>query len=356
MKGDRVKQGRFCLRRPPAIVLALLLWPWSGCADKDTKPRRAEQARGAEQTGIVIDQQARSVSVPAKVAEQQVYKQLKGAIEYVLVAKGGKEYETVFVTNHSAEEICQAMGRIGLRAGRPGGRELPPRGMPAELFVEYHVGEKTVRRPLDEFVLRVRAEPPPGPSTPASGPEKPPPVEPARPLKAAAWPFTGSQKTVDPETNKEMLQASLTQSIIGLHYSDASSLFQNPRPECRRENIYRANVAALPKPGTPVRIIFLRPAAKAPAGTRRVHVLVGGRLQNVGFATYVQGQARRLKLTGFVRNLPGERVEAVIEGPAEAVAEILDKMRRGRLGARAENFAATDEPPEGDFKGFEVWH
>lgn len=337
MKGDRVKQGRFHLRRLPAIVLALLVWPWPGCAEKAAKPRRGEQAGSAEQTGIVIDEQARTVSVPAKVADQQVYKQLKGAIEYVLVGKGGKEYESVFVTNHSAEEICQAMGRIGLRAGRPGGRELPPRGMPAELLVEYQVGEKAVRRPLDEFVLRISAEP-------------------ARPLEPAAWPFTGSAKTVDPETGKEMLQASLTQSIIGLHYSDASSLFQNPRPECRRENIYRANVAGLPKPGTPVRIVFARPAAEAPAGTRRVHVLVGGRLQNVGFATYVQGQARRLKLTGFVRNLPGERVEAVIEGPGEAVAEMLDKMRRGRLGARADDFAADDEPPEGDFKEFEVWH
>ncbi|MGH9362623.1 MAG: acylphosphatase, partial [Thermoanaerobaculia bacterium] len=47
-----------------------------------------------------------------------------------------------------------------------------------------------------------------------------------------------------------------------------------------------------------------------PPGTRRVHLFIGGRVQGVGFRAYTEGEARRLKLEGFVKNLPDGRVEA----------------------------------------------
>ena len=325
-------------------VLAALLTASAGCSEGP--------ADGAPE-GIVVDAKARTVALPAAVAKQGTYRELKGAIEYVLVGKGGKVYETAFVTDSPVEEIHQALLEIGLRPGEPGEGGRPPRGMPIHLFVEYHSHGKQVRRRLDEFVLRVRA---PAGTKPAPAGTKPAPAEPLAPLEPAAWLFTGSSSMLDPGSGELMLAASLTESIIGLHWSDRSVLLANPRPESRRENIYRANLAALPPPGTAVRIVFRRLRGKVAEGTRRVHVLAGGRLRGVGYTTFIAGRARRLEVNGFIRELLDGRVEAVVEGPGEAVAELLAKMRQGPLGAVVEDFQATEEQPEGDFQTFQSWH
>lgn len=70
-----------------------------------------------------------------------------------------------------------------------------------------------------------------------------------------------------------------------------------------------------------------RPASN-PDG-RRVHVFVSGRVQGVGFRFFTETAARNLGLTGWVRNLSDGRVEAVIEGPSDKVAALLDQMRKG---------------------------
>ncbi len=331
-------------RRVNRPRVALTVWLWLGAAPLAAAPAScSKHAPPTEKPkGIIVDAAARTVAVPAEVARQETYKQLKGAIEYALVGKGGKVYETVFVTEHSAEEIQQALLAIGLRPGAPTDGQSPPRGMPLRLFVESPGGGKAARRPLEEFILRVRrSEDPPG--------------ETAEPLEPCDWPFAGSSLTRDPQTDQPALQASLTESIIGLHWSDRSPLLANPRPESRQENIYRANVSALPPAGAAVRIIFQRPGREVPAGTRRAHVTVSGRLQPAGFAAFTEAQARRLGLAGFVRNLADGRVEAVIEGPDPGVGELLEKMRRGPVAARVESLQAEDEPPAGDFRSFETW-
>jgi len=337
---SRLASGWWC-----AWAASLALAAATGCSDKP-KP----QAEPADT--LRVDEKAGTVALPAVVAKQQTYKVLKGAIEYLLVGKGGKQYETVFVTEVRPDEIVRALARIGLRPGMPAEEDLPPRGQPVEMFVEYRSGEKTIRRPLDECVLRVQRAGP----TARTQPRSPAPAESATPLRPAAWPFTGSKETLDPETNRRILQAALTQSIIGLHYSDASALFQNPRPECRRENIYRANAEALPAAGTGVRILFRPVRRRVPERTRRAHVRIGGRVQGVGFLTFTAGQARRLKLTGFVRALPDRQVETVVEGPADGVRELLVKLRRGPRAARVESFQAEEETPLGDFDTFEIWY
>lgn len=49
---------------------------------------------------------------------------------------------------------------------------------------------------------------------------------------------------------------------------------------------------------------------------KRVHVLVRGVVQGVGFRAFVRRHARKLGVKGFVKNLPdGFTVEIVAEGP-----------------------------------------
>jgi acylphosphatase len=85
---------------------------------------------------------------------------------------------------------------------------------------------------------------------------------------------------------------------------------------------------------------------------RRVHVFVSGQVQGVGFRFFTEAAAGKLGLTGWVRNLPDGRVEAVIEGPPDKLAALLDQMRKGPEHAKVDDLQVKDEPPTGEFHNF----
>ena len=82
-------------------------------------------------------------------------------------------------------------------------------------------------------------------------------------------------------------------------------------------------------------------------GQKSVHVLIGGRVQGVGFRAWTERRARSLGLAGWVRNLPDGDVEAVFSGPAEAVDAMLAACREGPRGARVTKVEVVgNAPPE----------
>jgi acylphosphatase len=95
------------------------------------------------------------------------------------------------------------------------------------------------------------------------------------------------------------------------------------------------------------------PTGSAEPGIVRVRVFVDGRVQGVGFRANAAREAMRQGVSGWARNLPDGRVEAVYEGPREAVEEMLAWTRRGPLGARVTDMAIHDEEPRGE-RGFSV--
>jgi acylphosphatase len=54
-----------------------------------------------------------------------------------------------------------------------------------------------------------------------------------------------------------------------------------------------------------------------------------------------------LGLAGWIRNVPDGSVEAVFEGPQDAVESMLRWCERGPAGARVDSVDVTWKPPEG---------
>ena len=70
---------------------------------------------------------------------------------------------------------------------------------------------------------------------------------------------------------------------------------------------------------------------------KRIHLIVHGRVQGVGFRFFVTREARSLGLDGTVRNRPDGTVEIEAEGMPGALAQLVTVVRRGPAGARVEH-------------------
>ena len=64
--------------------------------------------------------------------------------------------------------------------------------------------------------------------------------------------------------------------------------------------------------------------------TVRVHALVSGHVQGVGYRWFVRGLAAAAGLSGWARNLPDGRVEVELEGPADAVRDAVAALQGPR--------------------------
>lgn len=85
----------------------------------------------------------------------------------------------------------------------------------------------------------------------------------------------------------------------------------------------------------------------------RAHVFVSGRVQGVTYRATTRREATERGVDGWVRNLDDGRVEAVFEGPADAVDGMLEYCHEGPARARVDDVTVEHEPPEG-IDGFEI--
>ena len=82
------------------------------------------------------------------------------------------------------------------------------------------------------------------------------------------------------------------------------------------------------------------------------HLLVRGHVQGVGYRNYIAYKAGVLGILGWVRNRSDGSVEAVVQGTAEAVAEIIRCAERGPRAARVDRVEVADAT--GEFQDFIV--
>ncbi len=85
----------------------------------------------------------------------------------------------------------------------------------------------------------------------------------------------------------------------------------------------------------------------------RKRVVVSGRVQGVYFRGATQAFAKSEDLAGWVRNLPDGCVEAVFEGPRDAVERAIAFCRTGPRSAQVDRIDVWEQPNE-DLRGFHV--
>jgi acylphosphatase len=86
----------------------------------------------------------------------------------------------------------------------------------------------------------------------------------------------------------------------------------------------------------------------------RGHVFVSGRVQGVNFRYSTLRQAEADGITGWVRNFPDGRVEAVFEGEESKVLRMVQWCHKGPPRARVDLVDLEWLAYSGEFESFEV--
>ena len=87
---------------------------------------------------------------------------------------------------------------------------------------------------------------------------------------------------------------------------------------------------------------------------RRVHILVCGIVQGVFFRYSTQQQAKKLCLTGWVRNIYDGRVEIVAEGDEVNILELVKWSKHGPSHACVKNVEILWEKNQNEFSDFSI--
>lgn len=87
---------------------------------------------------------------------------------------------------------------------------------------------------------------------------------------------------------------------------------------------------------------------------RRLHAVVHGMVQGVGFRVACARKAIDLKLSGWVRNMSDGTVETTAEGPLPALNRYLLFLHEGPPAASVTKVDSLWQEPTGEFSNFRV--
>lgn len=281
---------------------------------------------------VLPDQKRIEVSGEAS-RELGRYEQLKGAIEYLACAEGGKTYESIIILHCKPTEFYEALIEIGLKPGSPAyyddsAKHVLPEGDKVRIFVEWEDPEgKLARFRAEDLIYNKKT---------------------GKHMEHVNWIFAGSQFMEDPATEEQVLQAELTGSIVSTHHGDQTVILQNPLLEAVDESLYSVNSKLAPEAGTQVKFIV------DGSPLVQLYVLISGKVQGVGFRYFTKQTADQMNVYGYVKNLPNGKVEAVLEGPEADVSKVLEKLRVGPGAANVTDVKTEKREFTGKYKDFEI--
>jgi acylphosphatase len=86
----------------------------------------------------------------------------------------------------------------------------------------------------------------------------------------------------------------------------------------------------------------------------RLHAIVEGRVQGVGFRYFVLETAEALGVTGWVRNRWDDTVEVMAEGERPRLEKLLSALQRGPRSAFVSKVDVDWLPATGEFRRFGI--
>lgn len=89
-------------------------------------------------------------------------------------------------------------------------------------------------------------------------------------------------------------------------------------------------------------------------GKIRIHILVDGTVHGVSFRSSTRKEALKNQVTGWVKNLPDGKVEALLEGDEKRVWRLIEWCRRGPVRAQVKHVIITQECFTGEFNEFSI--
>jgi acylphosphatase len=88
-------------------------------------------------------------------------------------------------------------------------------------------------------------------------------------------------------------------------------------------------------------------------GIKRIHLIVHGRVQGVGFRFFAATVATQYNIRGFVRNCMNGTVEIDAEGTGERLKSFLGEIRRGPSYGHVDHVEETTLPAKG-YSSFDI--
>lgn len=88
--------------------------------------------------------------------------------------------------------------------------------------------------------------------------------------------------------------------------------------------------------------------------TKRVILIIHGRVQGVFFRDTTRRKARKLGLTGWVANQDDGTVKVVAEGEEEKLKDFIKWCYNGPIIARVDRVDIEWQEASGEFEGFEI--
>lgn len=87
---------------------------------------------------------------------------------------------------------------------------------------------------------------------------------------------------------------------------------------------------------------------------KRIHLIISGDVQGVGYRSWARRSALKRGLTGWVKNRPDRTVELVAEGKQQSLEDFIEECRKGPEVAWVERIDSTWKPATGEYVAFQV--
>lgn len=198
--------------------------------------------------GFVFDRKDAAGRRTTGVAVPGIILVTKGMVELFGCGAGGKEHETVMRLECDVQSLDMALTSAGFRRGKlPSKSDVNEAGQGSRVVILIQwtgPDGKPVTHRSEDLVVSVQRN---------------------APMPRVGWTYVGHWAEVpdplDPKgaQKKRVLAAVNTQSYVTT-FRDRSALLDNPLEEAVDDTLFAANYMVLPKPGTPVRVIFRSPS------------------------------------------------------------------------------------------------